>query len=449
MSKKLIRLLTLVMAIAMVASLAVGCGGNSNTPGGNKDGVELPSGIQADVNPEDYKGTTVVYASWKNPWENEDGPVIDAFVEKYGINVEWSQVDQGSYVSIIASSIASNKQADVFFENGSFPGSLTVMQPLDAAKLDLTSDVWNKTIINKSTVDGHAYLVDVLSNVWTETNICVYNKNIFESNGIKTPKEYYDEGKWTFANFRIAASEVAALGKEYVGAAVSAGESLQGAAGCSVFTYKDNKMVTTVDDRLIDVMTFMSQMRVDGLMKNDRSGFGKGKTGMAITDAFGLKKTGYFSEINPDHIAATYVPVWKEGEQQVSTGIYRGWGLIDGAKNPVAAGIFLREYLDVANYSISDTFLNDEVATFFFEVTGKVSENMVYYHGAGMASATGIGSYAYSTWDAATPSGIKSAMDARVNTLNEMCDIANGIIEDERKWIKDAEEKGTIEKLSK
>ena len=39
MSKKVIRLITLVLAIAMIASLAVGCGGNDTpgtTSGGNK-----------------------------------------------------------------------------------------------------------------------------------------------------------------------------------------------------------------------------------------------------------------------------------------------------------------------------------------------------------------------------------------------------------------------------
>ena len=43
MTKKVIRLITLVLAIARIASLAVGCGGDSNTPGGSGGKCEPPS----------------------------------------------------------------------------------------------------------------------------------------------------------------------------------------------------------------------------------------------------------------------------------------------------------------------------------------------------------------------------------------------------------------------
>ncbi len=447
MSKKVIRLITLILAVAMIASLAVGCGGNEgNTPSGDKpaDG-NVPSGIADGVDVSTLEGTTVTYVTWKDPDLNEDGVAVDAFEKKYNMTVEIQLISQGTYVSTIASSIASGTQGDVFFENGDFPGSLNVMQPLDAAMLDLSDPIWNQALIKASTLDGHAYLVDAISNVWTEVDICVWNKNIFESNTLTTPTEYYEAGKWTFANFRETAKRISALGNGYIGAS-ALGESALGAAGSSFFTYADNKMSVSVDTHLREVMDFLAKMRIDGYLTYNKDKFDEGKQGMTLTNCFGLKKTGYFTQINPDHVRATYLPVWKEGDPQQVTGIYRGWGLIDGANNPVGAGLFLREYLDVNNYDLEDTFHNQEVANFFFQVTGEYSENMLYYHGPDMRKTTGMGENFHLAWN--SQPDMKTYIDANLPVMEQMCTKANEIIEAERKWIKEAEEKGEINRLS-
>ena len=257
MSKTLIRLITLVLAIAMVACLAVGCGGNGETASTGSNGGSSNQGttnnkepgldgIDKSVNPEDYRGTTVKYVTWKDPKLNEDGVAVEKFEKDFGITLEPVLIDQGDYVKTIAAAIASDTQGDVFFENGDFPGSLKVMQPLDAAMLDLSAPIWNQALIKASTLDGHPYLVDCISNVWTEVDICVYNKAIFENAGLNTPADYYAAGKWTFDNFRYAAQQVTKLGKDYVGAGLL-GEAALGAAGSSFFTYQANQMVVTAD----------------------------------------------------------------------------------------------------------------------------------------------------------------------------------------------------------
>ena len=449
MSKKIIRLITLVLAIAMIASLAVGCGGNSDNPSGTSGNVTgTIDGLLPEVNPEDYRGTKVVLATWKDPYKNEDGPVCEKFEQEYGIDFEWEMIDEGQYVNAIAGKIASDQQLDIFFENGDFPGSLKVMQPLDAAKIDLTAPIWNQGVIKASTLDGHPYLVDAISNVWTELDICVYNKHIFESNGLTTPEEYYEAGEWTFANFRDAARRVAALGKEYSGAGVL-DEAMLGAAGCTVFKYEDQKFSNGVDARFEKVLTFMSQMRVDGYLMQDRFGFDGGKQGMAITNCFGLKQTGYFTSINPEYIGATYLPVWEKGEEQVYTGIYRGWGLIDGSKNPVGAGIFLRYYLDVNNYDLQKTFHNQDVTNFFFKLVGAYSDNVVYYRGPDMMKTTGLGErFGYVFMDE-TPDNIKKYLDGKKPTIDLMIQKGNEEINKEIEWIKNAELAGLINKVEK
>lgn len=452
MSKKVIRLITLVLAIAMIASLAVGCGGNDNNdgnkPGGSNSGTSAIDGLLPEVNPEDYRGTKVILATWKDPYQNEDGPVCDKFEEKYGIDFEWQMIEQGQYVNTIAAAIASDTQPDIFFENGDFPGSLTVMQPLDAAKLDLTAPIWNQGVIKASTLNGHPYLLDAISNVWTELDICVYNKNIFDSFGLTTPEEYYEAGKWTFATFREAAKQVAGLGKGYSGAGVL-DEAMLGAAGCTVFQYKDQKLSNGVDAHFEEVLTAMSQMRVDGYIKLDRFGFDEGKQGMCLTNCFGLKRTGYFTHINPEYIGATYLPVWEEGDEQVYTGIYRGWGLIEGSKNPVGAGIFLRHYVDVNNYDLQQTFHNEDVANFFFKLVGAYSDNVVYYRGPDMMNTTGMGERFGYAFSYESPDNIKKYLDGKRPTIDLMIQKGNEVIAEEIEWIKNAELAGLINKVEK
>lgn len=442
MSKYTAKSFAFLCSLLIALSLISGCTGNPDKKPSNND---VPDGISDDVVIEELEGTTVTYVTWKDPDLNEDGLAVERFEEKYGIDVNIQLVSQSGYVNTIAADVAAGTQGDVFFENGTFPGSLNVMQPLDAARLDLSDPIWNQALIKASTLDGHPYLVDAVSNVWTEVDICVYNTNLFESNGIKTPQEYYDEGKWTFENFRFAAKEISKLSKDYCGAGIL-GEIALGAAGSSFFTYKDNQMHVTVDDKLMDAMNFLAQMKADGIIKLDRSGFKDGKQGMALTNCFGLKKTGYFPNFNPDYLAATYLPVWKEGDEQMVTGIYRGWGLIDGAKNPLAAGLFLREYLDVNNYDLGNTFHNQEVANFFFQVTGTYSENMIYY--LGLRSTTGTTENFAEAWNKNSPANTKTYIESKLNVMQEMCNKSNDIIDKERKWIKEAEENGTINKVN-
>lgn len=454
MTKKVIRLISVIIAIIMVAC-TVGCGGDSDNKKDNpsskpsQNANDKVPGMLPGVDPEDYRGTTVKYASWKDPWQNEDGDVIDKFMKETGITVEWVQVPQNGYVNTIATHIASGTQPDVFFESETFPGSLTVMQPLDASMIDISDPFWNQSVIKASTLDGHAYLVDAVANIWSEVDVCVYNKKIFEDNGIKSPAEYYAEGEWTFENFRKAAIEVSKLGKEYTGAGIEVQAAL-GAAGSSFFTYKDSKMSLTADQHLYDVMNFLTKMREDGYLKVDRwgQGFDSGKQGMHFVHCFGLKRTGFYSNISPEYIGVTYLPVWEKGDEQQVTGIYRGWGLVDGAKNPVAAGLFLRSYLDVNNYNLDKTFHNQEAANFFFQVTGALSEDMIYYHGENIIKSTGLGQMYHEYIQLYSSSNIKSVLDEQRNVMEQMCEKANEIIEKERKQIKQYEDEGKINKLS-
>ena len=397
-------------------------------------------GMLSEVYPEIYRGTSVTYVTWKDPDISEDGVAYDTFEEKYGIQINVQLISQNTAVSTLAADIAAGTQGDIFLDAGHFPSSLSVLQPLTTAKIDLENPFWNRSIIKASTLDGYPYLIDAFSNLETQVDICVYNKRIFRENDIKSPKDYHDEGKWTFENFYFAAKEVSKLGKEYTGVGIL-DETVFGAAGCSFFAYKNNKIELSMEPSLMQAMDLFARMKTEGIAKPDRKGFQEGMQGMAFTTCHGLRKIGYFTAMNPDDLGATYLPVWNEGDEQQVTAPYRGYGIIEGAKNPVAAGLFLRTYLDVEVHDLSNEFHNPEVAHFFFEVTGA---EIVYYRALDMAKEGGAQANCLDAWYKNSPDKLNAYFASETERLNKMVEDANKIFEDERAWIKEAEENGEI-----
>jgi hypothetical protein len=185
-----------------------------------------------------------------------------------------------------------------------------------------------------------------------------------------------------------------------------------------------------------DVIKQISQWVSDCLIKDPRefnllNNFIKGNCGIAVTNAFGLKATGYFADMNPNDIGFTTIPAYNKDTKSYTTGLFRGWGLVRGAKNPVAAGIFLRYYLDVNNYNTTTAFISEEAESFFFKLNSTSTENKNFYfcYGSGVTGVTGkesaVGDYiqkpatADPTQVVTVVSSYQNEINADINKLNE------------------------------
>lgn len=372
---KITKISTKLLCLLLAAVMVAGCSGDSGSGSGSSD-KKRPTGTTAikGVNTEEYRGTTVVYATWKDPYKNEDGKVIDKFQKKYGITVKIDMIPQDTYVQEVAAKIVAGNSPDVFFDNCFFPSSLAVLQPLEAAKIDTTDPIWDQGMFEMSTFGGKPFLANTVGNIWAEVDCLFYNKKIFADNNITTPEEYYEAGKWNFATLTKAMTDVKNAG--YIGGYIDV-QSLLASTGAGFYNFKDGKFSNGVNKMTTDVITQISQWVSDGLIKDPRefnllNNFIKGNCGIAITNAFGMKATGYFADMNPNDIGFTYIPKFNDSTDAYTTGLFRGWGIVKGAKNPVAAGIFLREYLDVSNYDLDSAFINKDAQNFFFKLTSGV-----------------------------------------------------------------------------
>ena len=367
-AKLMVRVLCLVLAVVMAAT-CIGCNGSgANGKGGPN------AGANGNVDAEKYRGTTVVYATWKNPHQNEDGKVVDAFEKKYGIKVEIDITPQATYVQEVAGKIAAGESPDIFFDNCFFPASLSCLQPIDAMQLNLNDGIWDKGMLEMSKLGGKSFLVNTVGNIWAEVDCLFYNKKIFADNNIPTPNDYIKANKWTFAALTQCMKDVKNAG--YIGGYIDV-QSLVASTGAGFYKYENGRFSNGVDAKTTDVMKQISQWVSDGLIRDPReynllNNFITGKAGIAITNAFGLKATGYFADMNPNDVGFAYIPSYDENSKAYTTGLFRGWGLVRGAKNPVAAGIFLRYYLDANNYDTDSAFISKEAQNFFFKLTSGV-----------------------------------------------------------------------------
>ena len=399
MKNLLIRLGALTLALLMVICVA-GCGDNSTASEGKTPGKKPPQKgdavVNDNVNVKDYEGTEITYATWRNPEQYEDGPVVADFEKKYGIKVNVDLMTEAEYTQKVLARIASKNSPDVYFSTYTFPYCLQALQPIDEAKLNLEESIWDKYLINLTTVNGKTYLVDTVGNIWKDEDMVFYNKKIFRENNIPTPEKLQEQGKWTFENMANLMKKVKDLGTDYIGGAVHL-EGLIHSAGASVIGFKDDKFVNgTKDQKTQDIMRWAATGMKEGWLSTTSiytalNQFPSGKVGIAILHSFGLKKTGYLRTMKASDIGFTYLPAWKEGDKVQATSFVRGWGLCKGAKNPVAAGIFLRYYLDVDNYDTGSAFISKEAENFFFKLTSTntADKNFYFCYGSGVTGVTG------------------------------------------------------------
>lgn len=390
---KLKKVMVLFISAVLVVSTFAGCtsggnGGKSDSKDNSKGGdskwsswadmfgeeyVKAREEYEAEHDPydipEELVGTTVKFASFRDPEKGEDGAVIKKFEEETGIKVEYVYVPQDTYFSQLSTMIASGESPDVYVENNEFfPSTLQISKPLDEVEsIDLNDPIWDKGYIDFSTFGNHSYQVNAKNSVWQTSHLVYYNKKAFEENGIMTPQDYMDAGEWTLDNAVSIMREFAALGEGYGGGTLKP-DIISSSLGSSIFYLKDGRFVNGLGEKGLETgYKLYHQLLDEGLSTGAQiENVMKGTVGLFTIDSFGLKANGYFKYAEPDQLGFAPLPT-VEGEETYTASHYRAYGILSGSKNTEAAGYFLRYYLDPYNYDWDSTFLSDEARDFYIE----------------------------------------------------------------------------------
>ncbi len=320
--------------------------------------------------PKRLKGTTVTFAQWGDEGAEDYKKVYKAFEKKTGIKVKIVSFNEGEYVSQIAKQINGGAAPDIVVCNDTFPSFIEVVQPLNNI-LNLKDSFWDPTVTAFSTVGSNTYFVNSYKSVWSDLHLGVYNKKIFTDFGIKTPTEYWNEGKWTYENLKFCIDQVKQTGN--IGGYLNP-EKMTASLGSPVIGY-DSKTQKFVNNAASAVAAYQltSQIFKEGGWNSTSwwGVFANGNIGlMSEGGIYGIKYNGFYKDINPSDLACFPTPISYQGKAAKATRDVRGYGIAKGAKNPEGAAYFLRFFLDYDYYKEAgvNIFMNKTVEKTYFDV---------------------------------------------------------------------------------
>lgn len=379
---------------------------------------------------EKFKGTTVKFATWIDHSQDDMATGIENFEKKYSIKIETVYCTQNNYIQEVMALIQAGKAPDIVVENGFFPGTVQIAQPIENSGIDTNEPFWDQDVIKALSVNGKNYFVNSVNSYVQPFGICVFNKDLLQSNGIKTPAEYYKEGKWTFENMKKIMQQVSALGADYGGGDVATGGQVLGAAGATCATYDGAKFTNTLTSTsMVDALKFVRQLDQEKL-NVDQKKFIEGKAGLLLTDTYSLKQSGYLRAMDGDLLGYTYLPVAKQGAKEyVSNFFLRGYGIAKSATNAKAAGYFLRYILDSDNIDLlGDAFWNIEAAQFFYDAV-KHNKGLTKCndYGYGIAEYSGTW-WAYWTQGSDDPNQVSVVLQSHYDEAQKCIDKANKLL---------------------
>ncbi|MFB5762558.1 ABC transporter substrate-binding protein [Paenibacillus medicaginis] len=189
--------------LAVVALLlAAGCS-SSPSAGGSTERERVQLTMQAWGNPAELK----VYQK-----------ALDAFTkENPQIQVKLVPVPGDQYEQKLLTSLQGNRGPDVFYASEPTMARLIAagqVQPLSeflqSEESYVQADEFPEGLWGPARKDGEIYGLPPDANPL----VIYYNKKVFQGAGVKSPQEYYDEGRWNWEAFREVTGQLKEAGKQ-------------------------------------------------------------------------------------------------------------------------------------------------------------------------------------------------------------------------------------------
>lgn len=329
------------------------------------------------------RGTTVKVLWWQ-PFMASEEKVIKAFEKQTGIKVVSKNTpNAGTYGELISASLAAKEGYDIaMFNNIDFPGRPTnYFQALDDVKgFDLKDSAWDKSVMDTQKINGKYYGVNINGSNHSEY-ICMYfNETMFKDRGVKTPRQYWEEGKWNWDTFVDCAKAMTYKenGVQVYGYMNRGSNYLSYwtlAEGHDFITYDGKKFASNLSNKnLLDTVKFVNELGSKLKVTDPNNNWGipdfrEGKAAMHSSITYCMRKDSStkFNQMT-DKIDAVPFPL-KKGEKQFAIIDSTLFGILKGSQNPEGAAHFLRYFLDPKNYDMSANFINKNLEKTFNELS--------------------------------------------------------------------------------
>lgn len=333
--KKCLKVLSAVLAVSLLSVSLAACNGKPQDDGAKDSGNTKDPEAVVNANIKFFQG-----------WEptKEMKAAAEKWKEKYQGQVEFIVVPYEQRHTKLVASINSGDAPDVVsIHQSDIPSKVIkkMFQPIDEY-INLDHGVFSKSTMDTTFKwDGKYYAA-----LGQQSNpvFLYFNKTMFKNNGVKTPLEYYEEGKWDWNTFRDVCKELTqdtnSDGKTDVyGYAGWIDELFPISNGVDYVKESGNGNVelNTSDPKFVQAAQFYYELaNVEKAVYPDHWGWMEGFTGkkvamMSEKEHIGamIKEQGFDDEWD---IAP--FPKAPGAEKPVYLGQYAGWGLSEGAENP-------------------------------------------------------------------------------------------------------------------
>ncbi|MEF9916028.1 MAG: sugar ABC transporter substrate-binding protein [Lachnospiraceae bacterium] len=378
------KVLSVVLCIAMVATMLVGCGGK--TTADTEDKEDKSSGKAEDFDWKAHEGTTLNVMFNEHTYSKAVIAKIKDFEDLTGIKVEYSSTPEENYFDKLNTSLSSRSGSPDVFMTGAYQiweyAPAGYIEPLedyinDASKTSADYDFadFYKGVVGAlqwDLVPGHAV---GKGSQWAlpmgyELNNLAYNKRVFDEKGIAVPKTTDDllKAATDLKEFAGAGSYGIALRGTRNWATIHPGYmSLFATWGAKDFEIEDGKLVCKLDSKeAIEMTDYWVKLIKEGgspqwstyTWYQAGADLGAGKAAML----FDATCNGYFQNYPADasaeagNIAWTGIPVPKEDAKQKSNIWIWSLAMNADSKNKDAAWYFLQYFTskDFMSYSATD-----------------------------------------------------------------------------------------------
>ena len=368
------RVFALVLALAMVLSLAA-CGGgtngdnNSANAGGNKFDVADAFDTDAFIAsmPESLKGTTVTFLNWYNPADRAaEQANIEAFEQLSGIKVNVIAPEYKQYNDKLAGLVATGDSPDVIRMSEPKMGWMKTLQPIVNTGYDFSGKEWNDEVKRLYSVNGIQYAANLSYTPFVLFSTIQYHTDTMEEWGFDDPWELWKKGEWTWEKMNEMSAEWIKQGPDYYGMATVDFEAPAATLGVDFMSYDGSQWkMDLFGSEILDAWKNIVEMRENRLsVQGTNTTFDNTKhkalfgyvdsTVLESSSQYGtkLKKRGVFG-IAP-------APKWEGKEYYVPITELVAWGVPIGAKNPEAVPYFISHYGNLAKYDLDTFFYKDD-----------------------------------------------------------------------------------------
>lgn len=376
----------LVFCLTFSLLFVAGCKkeNNSNSSGSNEEYTEEDFFLDM---PNELRGTKVQYATWGNP----TGELTQEFEKLTGIDFQAINVPQGSYIVKLLSLITADEAPDIFMENGDFPRTLKVVQPIlkETTGIDASDPFWDQDIVKEYTIGGKPYLIESANSKTNKIGPVVhFNKTVLTQNGIKTPTQLIEEDNWNLDSFtEIMKQAQQRCGFESPGTAINVHVilSMMGTAEIGYNRETETFFNGLKSPEALTALQWALRRKEEGLaelfMEGGGGSFAYGKGAFSVCGSYGARASGWWSDMDFEDYGVACLPkVNKEDADYPYVSTNGGYGICKGAKNPIGAGYFLRFYLNNDNRDLEEFFKTPEARAVCEEIQRKSNRDNVDYN---------------------------------------------------------------------